>query len=190
MAAFMCLPGEDPVSPSERVRGYALVKPWAGEGLARLARGIEAGVVGGGAMLVLLACASLLRGRAWWEAPNLLGTTFYGLRALRAGAGMGTLAGTALHFVVTGTIGGLFGLVFGGLKPRRLLVGMGIAAGLAWHYGGDAAFWSRVNPLVPLYLPQPAALLAHAMYGACLGWIGQRREFREDSAQPFVDGVE
>jgi hypothetical protein len=170
------------------------VKPWAGESLARLARGIEAGVVGGAAMLVLLSCASLVRGGAWWEVPNLFGSTFYGVRALRSGAGLGTLAGTALHFVITGTIGGLFGLVCGGLRPRRWLVGLGIGAGLAWYYGSDAVFWNRVNPLVVFYQPQPASLLVHAVYGACLGWIGQRREAAQEVAQtaakPFLDGVE
>jgi hypothetical protein len=124
-------------------------------------------------MLLLLVSGSLLRGHAWIEIPNLLGSTFYGSRAFRQGLGMATLSGTALHFTITGIVGGLFGLLCGKVHERRRLLLLGLLAGVVWYYLADAIFWARVNPLVPLYSPQPSTLLAHALFGACLGFMGR-----------------
>src|SRR5262249_2501145 len=126
----------------------------------------------------LLVSASLLRGHVWWEVPNLLGSTFYGSRAFRSGAGMATVSGTAFHFVITGTVGALFGLACGGVRQRRRLVLLGILAGVVWYYLAQAVFWGRVNPMVPAYSPQPVTVLAHALFGACLGWMGRGASFR------------
>jgi hypothetical protein len=177
-----------------------------GDLLAHLASGIEAGVIGGLAMLLLMVSGSLLHGRPWIEIPNLLGSTFYGSRALRQGLGLATLSGAALHFVITGAIGGAFGLVCAGVRERRRLILLGLGAGVVWYYLADAVFWSRVNPLVPLYSPQPATLLAHALFGACLGFMGrhmgrtparrlaghiaQPPPLPKDAAEPLTDALE
>jgi hypothetical protein len=141
--------------------------------LHRLASGLEAGVIGGIAMLLLLVAGSMWRGEVWWAPATLLGSTFYGRRAFRAGPGWATLSGTAFHIVITGTVGALFGLACGGVQERRRLVMLGTLAGVFWYYLADALFWSNVNVLVPAYAPQPATLLAHALFGACLGYMGQ-----------------
>jgi hypothetical protein len=141
--------------------------------IRRLASGLEAGVIGGMAMLLLLVAGSMWRGDVWWAPANLLGSTFYGRRAFRAGLGMATVSGTAFHIVITGTVGALFGLACGGVRERRRLVTLGALAGVFWYYLADALFWTHVNPLVPAYAPQPATLVAHALYGACLGYMGQ-----------------
>jgi hypothetical protein len=150
-----------------------VAKPPASDALARLASGIEAGVIGGLAMLGLLVSGSLLRGHVWWETFNLLGSTFYGSRAFRSGPGMATIAGAALHFTITGTVGGVFGLTSRAVRERRHLVPLGMMAGILWYYLADALFWRRVNPLVPRYAFQPVALLSHAVFGACLGFMGR-----------------
>jgi len=167
--------------------------------LTRLTRGIEAGVVGGAAMLALLVCGSLIQGRAWWAIPNLFGSTFYGVRAFRGAPAMATLSGAALHFVITGGVGALFGLVCGGIVHRTRLLFAGILAALAWHYLSQTWFWARVNPRVPAYAPEPLLMLAHVMFGACLGpMIGRTlpkrgrepKETIEVSASPRMDGIE
>jgi hypothetical protein len=96
---------------------------------------------------------------------------------------MATIAGAALHFTITGTIGGLFGLMCGATRERRRLVPLGMAAGIFWYYLADAFFWQRINPLVHQYMVlryayPPVGLLSHAVFGACLGWMGRvgRRE--------------
>jgi hypothetical protein len=141
--------------------------------VARAASGLEAGVIGGLAMLSVLISFSLLRGRVWWESPNLLGSTFYGLRAFRSGVGMATLSGVAFHLVITGSVGVLFGLICGAMAGRSRLFLIGLTAGLLWYYLANALLWSQVNPLVPLYTFTPAALVSHGVFGACLGWMGQ-----------------
>jgi hypothetical protein len=169
-----------------------------GETLAHLVSGIEAGVIGGLAMLLLMVSGSLLHGQPWIEIPNLLGSTFYGPRAFRPILGLATLSGAALHFVITGTIGAAFGLVCGRVQERRRLLLFGLLTGVVWYYLADAVFWTRVNPRVPLYSPQPATLLAHALYGACLGFMGRHMgrpaghppPVPEEAAEPLADALE
>src|SRR5437016_14311112 len=81
--------------------------------LPRILSGIEAGVIGGLAMLALQAAASLLRRHVWWETPNLLGSTFYGTRAFRSGPGVVTVAGGALHLEITGLYDAIFAVACG-----------------------------------------------------------------------------
>jgi len=56
-----------------------------------------------------------------------------------------------------------------------------------------------VNPRVPTYAPEPLLMLAHVMFGACLGpMIGRTlpkrgrepKETIEVSASPRMDGIE
>jgi hypothetical protein len=127
-------------------------------------------------MLGMLVSESLWSGHVWWEVPNLLGSTFYGTRALRSGAALSILAGIALHFVITGTLGGMFGLAFGGIHQRGRLVLLGVAAAVGWYNVANATFWPRVNPWVPMASPRPATIFSHILLGACLGYMGQRQK--------------
>jgi hypothetical protein len=140
----------------------------------RFLSGIEAGIIGGIAMMAFLIAGSLARGDPWWLTPSLLGSTFYGTRAFRAGPNQATLAGSALHLVITGVVGAVFGLLCRGVDRRRRMLVLGTLAGLVWYVLGNAVFWQQVNPLVPLYTPHAPALLSHAVFGACLGYMGLR----------------
>ncbi|HLH43555.1 MAG TPA: hypothetical protein VKV74_11240 [Bryobacteraceae bacterium] len=169
------------------------------DALLRLTGGIEAGVVGGAAMLALLMCGSLVDGRGWWEIPNLLGSTFYGQRAFRGGPAMATLSGAALHFTISGGVGAAFGLICGGIRQRKRLLFCGILAALLWHYISQAWFWTRVNPRVPAYAPQPLLMLSHLMFGACLGPTmgrtlpkpeGEAKRFPDQGEGPGEEGIE
>jgi len=160
----------------------------AEEAWTRLARGIEAGVIGGAVMLALLIGDSLLNGRYWWQFPNLLGSTFYGPRAFRYGAGMATLSGLSLHFVITGTLGGIFGLAFSGIYRRGRMMLLGIAVSVSWYTLANALFWPRVNPWVVAASPRPATVISHVVLGACLGYIGKRGQ-PEPSAPSIRDSA-
>ena len=138
-----------------------------------LLNGIKAGVMSGLAMLALLVSGSLWRGDPWWMPSNLLGATFYGIRALNAGPGRTTLAGCALHIFMTGLVGAAFGLICGRIHRTHRLVLLGTLAGLIWHGLADAMLWPKINPLVPLYTTQPATLISHALFGACLGYMAR-----------------
>ncbi len=148
----------------------------AEEAWTRLARGIEAGIVGGAVMLAVLIGDSLMDGRYWWQFPNLLGSTFYGARAFRYGAGMATLSGLSLHFVITGTLGGVFGLSFAGIYRRGRMMLLGIAVSVSWYTLANALFWPRVNPWVLAASPRPATVISHVVLGACLGYVGRRSQ--------------
>jgi len=160
------------------------------QAVPRLLSGIEAGVIGGIAMLALLISGSLWRGDPWWMSSNLLGSTFYGARALSAGPNRATLAGGALHVFMTGSIGAAFGLLCGGIQRRHRLVLLGMLAGLISYGLADALLWRRVNPLIPLYSSQPATLLSHALFGACLGYVGGPFPAGQHEAPGEADGVE
>src|SRR5580704_16785311 len=158
-----------------------LSKPYAAEAWARLASGIEAGIVGGLAMLGILLSDSLWDGHVWWEVPNLLGSTFYCPRAFRSGLGLATLSGLAFHLVITGTLGGLFGLAFGGIQERGRLILLGLLVSLGWYNLANVTFWPKVNPWVLVASPRPATLVSHVLLGACLGFIGQRHRGQRHS---------
>jgi hypothetical protein len=140
--------------------------------LKRVLHGIEAGVVGGLAMLGLLAAASMWSRHVWWEIPNLLGSTFYHSRAFYSGPGKVTLAGGALQLTISGLVGAIFGLVCGNVRSRHRLILLGTLAGVGWFYLANAVVWPRLNPMIPLYWPEPAAVLSHLLFGACLGYAG------------------
>ncbi len=121
-------------------------------------------------MLALLAASSMLGGRGWWEVPNLLGSTFYHGRAFYWGVGRATVAGGALQLTVSGSIGALFGAVCGHVPSRHRLILLGTLTGVSWFFLGNLLVWPRLNPLIPLYSPEPAAVLSHVLFGACLGY--------------------
>jgi hypothetical protein len=163
----------------------------------RLLRGVEAGIVGGVAMLALLICGSLLEGRGWWSIPNLLGSTFYGVRALRAGPALATLSGAAFHFTITGAVGAVLGVACGGMRQRTRMLLSAVLAALFWYYFTQTYFWPRVNARVPIYAPQPLWMLSHLILGAGIGATLGRSlpkpkpmEIVEASASPRMDGIE
>jgi hypothetical protein len=160
----------------QRAEGLAVGEKWA-----RLSRGIEAGVVGGLVALGFLVFASILARQGWWQIPNLLGSTFYGNRAFRAGVSMATLSGMALQFVISGSIGAAFALICGRIKRRGRIFLLGILTGLVWHYLGEALFWPHVNPRVPAYTSEPLILFGNVLFGFCLGGMLANREVRRQS---------
>lgn len=134
-----------------------------------LVAGLEAGMIGGLVMLGWLALASLWKGRSIWSISNLMASTFHGELALRRGFRSTTLSGMALHLIVTAMLGIAFGLAVSGIAQRRRVMFLGLFAGVAWYYIGFEIFWKILNPLVPLYSPHSAMLVAHVMLGIFLG---------------------
>ena len=127
-------------------------------------------------MLGLLAAASMWSRHVWWEIPNLLGSTFYHTRAFYSGPGRVTLAGGALQLTISGVIGGTFGAICGNVRSRHRLMLLGTLTGVGWFYLANAVLWPRVNPMIPLYWPEPAGVLSHVLFGACLGYGGTALE--------------
>jgi hypothetical protein len=111
--------------------------------------GIGAGVLAGSLMLLVLIANSIGHRHVWWMMPNVLGSTFYGSRGLRAGAGFVTLSGVALHLLISGLVGVVFaGVTFKVLRTRRLFL-LALFVTMLWYFLAYQLIWSRVNPLVP-----------------------------------------
>lgn len=131
--------------------------------------GLEAGVLGGLAMLALLILNSRWHSHPWWSIPNLLGSTFYKHRAFHMGLGMASASGIALHLMMSGLAGIVFALLIAGALSRTRSTLLGIAAGLVWYYAALHLLFPRIGPLVSRYAPEPATLLAYILFGICLG---------------------
>lgn len=128
--------------------------------------GLEAGVLGGFAMLGALAGASLADQDAWWRFPNLLASMFYGAKVLRSGPGWPTVSGVALQIVIAGVAGAIFGVLFG-KAPGGLRIVLGFGWGALLFYASEM-FYRRVAPFVALYQAETSTLLGHVLYGLCL----------------------
>lgn len=124
-------------------------------------------MLGGIAMLAVMAVLSVLDRRPWWTFPNLLGSLFYGWRAQSWGPGWATVSGAALQLVVAALAGMIFALLFAGINgaARRALIG--ILWGLLLFYA-SARIYSNFAPLVAAHLQRGAMMSVHIIYGAFL----------------------
>jgi hypothetical protein len=150
--------------------------------------GIQAGILGGLAMLVWLAMASLWNGRSIWSIANLLGSTFYGEAAFRRGFRWPTATGLAFHFVLAAVVGIVFGFVVSGVAGRTRVMLMGLFFGLAWYYLSFGLLWNLVNKRVPLYGTGASMVLAHVLFGTFLGRTPRYRSALEDVPPVASDG--
>ena len=130
--------------------------------------GMEAGVIGGAAMLLFVFAHSVLRGKAWWSYANLLGSVVYGSSALWRGLGRATLAGIALQLLLGGIAGALFGLCFARTRGRMVSLLLGLSCGVIWFFVTHWVVFRGIGPLVPVYASQPATLLGHMIFGLVL----------------------
>lgn len=156
---------------------------WKRRRLLHALAGLETGVLAGIAMLVWLAAGAVFFRQPWWAMPNLMASGFYGDAIFRGGPGMMTLAGAALHIVVSGGVGAAFGfLVPESLGYLRLAL-LGIGTGLVWFYLSASPQWNRLSPTLPLYTSRSLLYSGHLLYGALLPLI--RLSFRSLTRQPL-----
>jgi hypothetical protein len=108
--------------------------------------GIEAGVLGGLAMLACFALLSPLLGYPWWLIPNLLSarSTLTGIASLLVGAGVG-------------------GIVNGLLSPGGRLFGLAVAA--VAYFVCYLYLWKRLA-----HAPQGLVIAGFFVYGSVLGY--------------------
>ncbi len=134
-----------------------------------LLAGLEAGTVGGAAMLIWYALSSAARGRSPWGIANLIAATFHGEPAMRSGFHFATLSGMALQLVIGGVVGMLFGLALRAYARRGRVLLLGVLAGVGWYYFSYSLIWRHVNPWIPLYSPDRVILVGHVFLGGALG---------------------
>jgi hypothetical protein len=125
--------------------------------------GIEAGIIGGVAMLAWFCLTTPLLGLPWWLIPNLLGNSFYGGRGALVGPGFITCVGASVQLVAAGVVGAMNGI----LTPGGRLFGLGMAA--AWYLFCYLFVWKRLAPGLYLYSLQPLIMVGYFLYGSVLG---------------------
>jgi hypothetical protein len=124
--------------------------------------GIEAGVLGGLAMLVCFALVSPLLGHPWWLILNLLGTRTY--TRVMFQPGMVTLVGASCLVLGAGIVGAINGVLTRGGR----LFGLGVAA--AAYLVCYLLVWKRLAPLMLVHAPQPVVVAGFFIYGSVLGY--------------------
>ena len=147
-----------------------LVKPHAGEAWARLASGIEAGIVGGLAMLALLLSESLVgRPRVVGGAQSARLDILRSARLpLRPGHGHAVRNRPALRH--HRNPGRLFGLAFGGIQQRGRLVLLGLLAAVGWYNLANVTLLAEGESVGPGGLaPSGDGSLARAVWS--LPWL-------------------
>jgi hypothetical protein len=157
----------------------------------RALAGIEAGVLGGLAMLCWMVTAAILERRPLWTIANVLGAAFYGGQAFEPGFGAPALAGLALHTFTAGLLGLLFGLLVGNSSNRPRVALLGVLAGLGWFYLAQAIIGHRAGVWGLLYGPPRTTVLGHVLYGFVLGgYPGRLRSTRahfEEGGEAFQE---
>jgi hypothetical protein len=140
--------------------------------LKKLSYGIQAGIIGGLWMLGLMMADAIWQRQVWWVYPNLIGSAFYHSLAFSSGPGKATVAGVALQLTIGGGTGGAFRVACGNVHSRHILILLGTVTGLGLFFAERAFWWPRMEPSILAYLPEPATVLSHVAFGACLGYAG------------------
>jgi hypothetical protein len=133
--------------------------------------GIEAGIIGGVAMLACFSLITPLLGKPWWLIPNLLASRLYADRQALFGPGIVTVVGAAYLLLSAGMIGAINGL----LTPGGRLFGLAVAA--TAYLTCYLFVWKKVAPLMLVYAPQPVIIVAFFVYGSAIGWHPHLLEF-------------
>jgi hypothetical protein len=125
--------------------------------------GIEAGIIGGVAMLAWFSLTSPLLGQPWWLIPNLLANSFYNGRNVLVGPGFITCVGVSMQLAAAGAVGAMNGI----LTPGGRLFGLALAG--AWYLLCYLFVWKRIAPGLYLYSLQPLIIVGYFLYGSVLG---------------------
>jgi hypothetical protein len=126
--------------------------------------GVEVGVIAALVTFAWFAIISPIIGHPWWLVPNLFASHFYTGQQVRAGAGVVTLVGTAVHVIFSG----LVGVVNGIFTPGGRLFGLGVA--IVWYVLCYFVLWKKWAPLVASYGSQPLLMTGWFLFGSTLGW--------------------
>ncbi len=142
--------------------------------IVRILAGLETGVIGAAVVLLWFIFLATRQDQVWYAMPNLLGSTFYGNAAFRAGFGLVTLSGIAIHVLASGLAASIYAL----LVPLRLSGArsflLALIAGMLWFYITHYFLWPILNPLVQVYTTEASVLAGNLLFGMCLARTPRR----------------
>ena len=136
----------------------------SGKDLLDVIVGVEVGVIAALVTLAWFALISPVIGNPWWLIPNLFASHFYTEQQVRAGAGVVTLVGSAVHVILSGIVG----VINGVFTPGGRLFGLGVA--IVWYVLCYFFLWKKWAPLVLVYGSQPVLMTGWFLFGSTLGW--------------------
>lgn len=138
----------------------------------RVLAGLQAGVVGGLAMLCFYSFASTLQHQHWWSYENLLGSAVYGNAAFFRGLSRVTVAGAGLQIVLSGIAGVICSFLlppFRGYGMVQFLVAL--ATSTLWYVFEYQILFPAIAPLIPAYGVRNLPVVAHLLLGISLSRI-------------------
>jgi hypothetical protein len=135
-----------------------------GKSLLDVIVGLEVGVIGALVTLAWFALISPIIGDPWWLIPNLFASHFYNDFQVRAGAGVVTLVGSAVHVIMSGMVGVINGI----FTPGGRLFGLGVA--IVWYLLCYFFLLKKWAPLLLIYGSQPVLMTGWFLFGSMLGW--------------------
>lgn len=113
--------------------------------------------------------ATSANAHSFWTLPNLMSGVFYGTSSLRPDFGYHTLAGLALHFLLST----LFGMFYASIVPPSLPMVSSLLVGVLatswWFYLLDAFFWRPLFPAMSMYSRRPSIFFSFVLMGICVG---------------------
>jgi len=130
--------------------------------------GLQAGMIGAGAMLVWLGASAIWQRRSFWTSENLMASLFYGDAAIHTGFAFSTVSGLAVFLITYSLLGALFA---GSVRNR--LTGWGtllvsILISVSWYYFWFQTVGRRALPLVALLHSERPTLFGHVIFGCLL----------------------
>jgi hypothetical protein len=158
-----------------------------GSPMKYLLAGVETGVVGGLAMLGWLGVSAVWYRKSFWNAANLVASTFYGEAALRNRFTVHTFSGLAFYLLVYGLLGMLFGLAIHGRSRSLRITCFGILFALGWYLLFFGWIWKHWNPLVVVYTHDRVMFAGHVLFGWILGrYPGHLRQLMPQPVEEMV----
>ncbi len=131
--------------------------------------GLEAGMLGGLAMLTWLGLSAILGRRTFWTSANLAATVFYGPSAIGSHFGRGTFPGLALWLLLYSLLGAVFAIAVQTRLPRFRLTLVSVLFSVSWYYLSFHLVWPSAVPLIARLHVETPTIWGHVLYGVVMG---------------------
>ena len=131
--------------------------------------GLQAGMLGGLAMLAWLGLSAVWGRRTFWTSANLAASVFYGPSAIGARFGRVTFPGLALWLLLYSLLGAVFALAVQTRLPRFRLTLVSVLFSVCWYYLSFHVLWPSALPLIARLHVETPTVWGHVLYGVVMG---------------------
>jgi hypothetical protein len=150
-----------------------------------LLAGLQGGMTGALAMLLLLGITARFQQRSFWTSENLFASAFFGGAAITDSFTLKTLSGLALWLLLYSLLGAGFALLLRNrLRPLRTQLA-GMIFGLAWYYFTFHWIWKSLLPVAYVLYSEGPMKFGHLLYGECAGRYPHYYRAAATAAEPM-----